>query len=95
MTQGNILSWPNLTLMLTVLVVFFSETQHTGCVFAPDGTYREQHDGDSQRDGGEDSQADEQQHGVELVHLGEGVEQLCLYVVCVRGDAKKKRVNRK
>lgn len=59
-------------------------------MFAPDGTYREQHDGDSQRDGGEDSQADEQQHGVELVHLGEGVEQLRLYVVCVRGDAKEK-----
>lgn len=68
------------------------ETQHT--VPAPDGTYREQHDGDSQRDGGEDSQADEQQHGVELVHLGEGVEQLCLYVACARGDEKEKNVSR-
>lgn len=60
-------------------------------MFASDGTYREQHDGDSQGDGGEDSQADEQQHGVELVHLGEGVEQLCLDVVCVRGDANIKK----
>lgn len=48
------------------------------------GTHGEQHDGDSQRDGGEDSQADEQQQGVELVHLGEGVQQLRLHVTCAR-----------
>lgn len=52
-------------------------------------TYREQHDGDSQSDGGEDSQTDHQQHGVELINLGEGVEQLCLHVVCVGGDTKE------
>ena len=55
-------------------------------------TYREQHDGDSQSDGGEDSQTDQQQHGVELVNLGEGVEQLCLHVVCVGGDTKEHNV---
>lgn len=45
-------------------------------------TYREQHNGDSQRDGGKDSQTDEQQQGVELVDLGERVQQLCLHVTC-------------
>lgn len=45
-------------------------------------TYREQHDGDGQSDGSENSQTHQQQHGVELVNLGEGVEQLCLHVVC-------------
>lgn len=48
------------------------------------GTHGEQHDGDSQRDGGEDGQADEQQQGVELVDLGEGVQQLRLYVTCAK-----------
>lgn len=64
------------------------ETKHRLC---PDVccTYREQHDGDSQCDSGEDSQADEQQHGVKLVNLGEGVEQLCLHVVCVKGKHRK------
>lgn len=47
-------------------------------------TYGEQHDGDSQRDGGEDGQADEQQQGVKLVDLGEGVQQLRLHVTCAR-----------
>lgn len=47
-------------------------------------THWEEHDGDSQSDGGEDSQAHEQQHGVELVNLGKGVEQLGLHVVCRR-----------
>lgn len=46
------------------------------------GTHREEHDGDGQRDGGEDCQADEQQHGVKLVDLGEGVQQLRLHVTC-------------
>ncbi len=57
------------------------------------GTYREQHDGDSQSDGGENGQTHQQQHGVKLINLGEGVEQLCLYVVCVRGQTMEKNMN--
>lgn len=37
-------------------------------------TYREKHDGDCQRDGGEDGKAHQQQHGVKLVHFGKGVQ---------------------
>ena len=49
----------------------------------PRCTYREQDNGDSQGDSGQDSQTDQQEHGVKLIHLGEGVEQLRLHVSCV------------
>lgn len=48
-------------------------------------THRKQHDGDGQSDGGQNSQSDEQQQGVKLINLGEGVEQLRLHVVCGEG----------
>lgn len=55
-------------------------------------TYREQYDGDSQSDGGENSQTDEQQQGVKFIDLGEGVKQFCFYVACVEGKARKKTI---
>lgn len=56
------------------------------------GTHREQHDGDSQRDGGEDSQAHEQQQGVKLVDLGESVQQLRLHVACARRGMERRNM---
>lgn len=45
-------------------------------------TYREKHNWNSQGHGGQDSQADDQQDHVPLVHLGVGVQQLRLHVLC-------------
>lgn len=50
----------------------------------PRCTYREQDNGDRQGDSGQDSQTDQQEHGVKRIHPGEGVEQLRLHVFCVR-----------
>lgn len=77
------------TQLLPRCVFFPAETQcvHVRC------TYREQHNGNSQSDGSEDSQAHQQQHGVKLIDLGEGVEQLCLHIICVRGRNKKKHIS--
>lgn len=68
----------------------FSRDKDAHCLFNIQCTYREQDDGDSQSDCGENSQTHQQQHGIELVHLGEGVEQLGLHVVCVVGETNQR-----
>lgn len=45
-------------------------------------THGKKHDGHGQRDGGQDSQTHQQQQGVKLVDLGEGVEQLSFHSTC-------------
>lgn len=51
-------------------------------------TYREQHHGDGEGDGGQHGQPDDQQEHVGLVNLGVGVQQLGLHVHCVEGQQR-------
>lgn len=45
-------------------------------------TYREEHHGDGEGDGGQHSQAHDEQEHVSLVDLGVGVQQLGLHMHC-------------
>ena len=57
----------------------------------PHDTYREQHHGDGEGDGGQHSQTDDQQDDIGLVDLGVGVQQLGLHMDCVTKKKKKKK----
>lgn len=45
-------------------------------------TYREEHHGDGEGDGGQHSQAHDEQEHISLVDLGVGVQQLGLHMHC-------------
>ena len=57
----------------------------------PHDTYREQHHGDGEGDGGQHSQTDDQQDDIGLVDLGVGVQQLGLHMDCVTKKKKRKK----
>lgn len=52
------------------------------CVWCP-GTHREEDDGYSERYGCQHGETHTQEHGIKLINLGKGVQQLCLHVICV------------